>query len=102
MAKSTRSKVKRAWRSKKREDSVYAAVEAARLHRLNEKLAAVAAPNAPEPKEQQDGSAPGWCWLTSFGLMDHDDINLDTMEIYMKEASLASPRATKLVPSTML
>ncbi|RDB23302.1 hypothetical protein Hypma_009573 [Hypsizygus marmoreus] len=38
MAKSIRSKNKRAFRSKKREDGVYAATEAARLHRLNSKL----------------------------------------------------------------
>ncbi|KAF8164974.1 hypothetical protein B0H34DRAFT_779979 [Crassisporium funariophilum] len=38
MAKSMRSKVKRSFRSKKRETGVYAATEAARLHRLNSKL----------------------------------------------------------------
>ncbi|KAF9076420.1 hypothetical protein BDP27DRAFT_1357883 [Rhodocollybia butyracea] len=38
MAKSLRSKVKREFRSKKREDGVYAVTEAARLHRLNAKL----------------------------------------------------------------
>ncbi|KAJ4492946.1 hypothetical protein C8J55DRAFT_501803 [Lentinula edodes] len=41
MAKSLRSKVKRDFRSKKREAGVYAAAEAARLHRLNAKLGAV-------------------------------------------------------------
>ncbi|KAL5530650.1 hypothetical protein ACEPAF_6908 [Sanghuangporus sanghuang] len=41
MAKSTRSKVKRAYRAKKREDSVYAAIEAARLERLSSKLRAI-------------------------------------------------------------
>ncbi|KAJ3875908.1 hypothetical protein F5051DRAFT_441995 [Lentinula edodes] len=41
MAKSLRSKVKRDFRSKKREAGVYAAAEAARLHRLNAKLEAV-------------------------------------------------------------
>ncbi|KAH8106236.1 hypothetical protein BXZ70DRAFT_426096 [Cristinia sonorae] len=38
MAKSTRSKVKRHFRAKKREEGVYAATEAARLHRLSMKL----------------------------------------------------------------
>ncbi|KAF9008689.1 hypothetical protein BDQ17DRAFT_1323263 [Cyathus striatus] len=38
MAKSTRSKVKRSFRHKKREEGVYAATEAARLNRLNTKL----------------------------------------------------------------
>lgn len=41
MAKSTRSKVKRHYRAKKREEGVYAAVEAARLERLSAKLAVV-------------------------------------------------------------
>ncbi|KAF6762760.1 hypothetical protein DFP72DRAFT_876866 [Ephemerocybe angulata] len=38
MAKSLRSKVKRSFRNKKREEGVYAAVHAARLQRLNSKL----------------------------------------------------------------
>lgn len=38
MAKSTRSKVKRSFRAKKRTEGVYAVAEAARLHRLNMKL----------------------------------------------------------------
>ncbi|KAH7930305.1 hypothetical protein BV22DRAFT_1055231 [Leucogyrophana mollusca] len=42
MAKSTRSKVKRSFRSKKRETGVYAATVAARLNRLNAKLVSIA------------------------------------------------------------
>ena len=38
MGKSIRSKTKRFYRAKKREDSVYAAVHAARLNRLHRKL----------------------------------------------------------------
>ncbi|KAH9844028.1 uncharacterized protein C8Q71DRAFT_730977 [Rhodofomes roseus] len=38
MAKSTRSKVKRHFRAKKRTEGVYAAAEAARLNRLHQKL----------------------------------------------------------------
>jgi hypothetical protein len=38
MAKSTRSKVKRSFRAKKRDEGVYAATEAARLERLHSKL----------------------------------------------------------------
>jgi len=41
MAKSMRSKVKRTFRSKKREVGIYAATEAARLNRLNAKLVAL-------------------------------------------------------------
>ncbi|KAG1762301.1 hypothetical protein EDD22DRAFT_892708 [Suillus occidentalis] len=40
MAKSTRSKVKRSFRAKKRDEGIYAATEAARLQRLNSKLTA--------------------------------------------------------------
>ncbi|KAG1892693.1 hypothetical protein F4604DRAFT_1701038, partial [Suillus subluteus] len=40
MAKSTRSKVKRSFRAKKRDEGVYAATEAARLQRLHSKLTA--------------------------------------------------------------
>ncbi|KAK0490778.1 hypothetical protein IW261DRAFT_1413245 [Armillaria novae-zelandiae] len=46
MAKSLRSKTKRDFRSKKREDGIYAATEAARLHRLNAKLMAVISKDA--------------------------------------------------------
>ena len=47
MAKSLRSKVKRAFRAKKREEGVYAAVHAARLERLHAKIDAIVA--APKP-----------------------------------------------------
>ncbi|CAK5263063.1 unnamed protein product [Mycena citricolor] len=53
MAKSTRSKIKRAYRSKKRTDSVYAVTEAARLDRLHAKLSAIVDKAAPEPEEQE-------------------------------------------------
>lgn len=47
MAKSLRSKVKRAFRAKKREDGIYAATHAARLQRLHAKIDAIVA--APKP-----------------------------------------------------
>jgi len=47
MAKSLRSKVKRAYRAKKREDGVYAATHAARLQRLHAKIDAIVV--APKP-----------------------------------------------------
>lgn len=53
MAKSTRSKVKRTYRAKKREDGVYAAIEAARLARLSAKLKAVA--SLPTEDEEAEG-----------------------------------------------
>ncbi|EIW82245.1 hypothetical protein CONPUDRAFT_103177 [Coniophora puteana RWD-64-598 SS2] len=51
MAKSTRSKVKRSFRAKKREEGVYAATEAARLNRLNAKLTTTM-------KADRDGDVP--------------------------------------------
>ncbi|KIK08575.1 hypothetical protein K443DRAFT_85081 [Laccaria amethystina LaAM-08-1] len=54
MAKSTRSKVKRAFRSKKRETGVYAATEAARLNRLNSKLVQIAKRQGEEEKGEED------------------------------------------------
>jgi len=47
MAKSLRSKVKRAFRAKKREEGIYAAIHAARLQRLHAKIDAIA--GAPKP-----------------------------------------------------
>jgi len=47
MAKSIRSKTKRVFRAKKREDGVYAVVHAARLQRLHAKIDAIA--GAPKP-----------------------------------------------------
>ncbi|KAG6833776.1 hypothetical protein H0H87_001208 [Tephrocybe sp. NHM501043] len=85
MAKSIRSKAKRTFRNKKREDSVYAATEAARLHRLNAKLVGVVSQgregdsHVPVMEEGED-VIPGWCWLTTFGLLDPDDITLESME----------------------
>ncbi|KAJ7638630.1 hypothetical protein FB45DRAFT_903403, partial [Roridomyces roridus] len=54
MAKSTRSKVKRSFRSVKRTEGVYAAVEAARLNRLHAKLSQVASRSAPRPEKDEE------------------------------------------------
>lgn len=54
MAKSTRSKVKRAFRAKKRTDGVYAAAEAARLQRLNAKLRALTTTATAEGREKEE------------------------------------------------
>ncbi|OCH94260.1 hypothetical protein OBBRIDRAFT_723036 [Obba rivulosa] len=51
MAKSTRSKVKRSFRAKKRTEGVYAATEAARLARLHAKLKVLTA-------QDKDGDVP--------------------------------------------
>lgn len=55
MAKSLRSKVKRAFRTKKRTEGVYAATDAARLNRLNAKLAGVINKQHQEGSEVDDG-----------------------------------------------
>ncbi|TFY72508.1 hypothetical protein EVG20_g509 [Dentipellis fragilis] len=83
MAKSTRSKTKRAFRSKKRENGVYAAVEAARLQRLNAKLVALSTQDVEGEEDEEvvdDEVSPGWCWLASFGLLDPDEVTPSAME----------------------
>ncbi|KAL5508328.1 hypothetical protein ACEPAH_5947 [Sanghuangporus vaninii] len=86
MAKSTRSKVKRAYRAKKREDSVYAAIEAARLERLSSKLRAIREADKEGDVEladvvdEEDTPVPGWSWFLLLGLVDHSDVNLESLE----------------------
>jgi hypothetical protein len=94
MAKSTRSKVKRAFRAKKRTEGVYASTEDARLHRLNAKLRALTTSRVNDDDdddddgqetgnpieegaqdEDQDVCMPGSCWFAAFGLMDHLDVS---------------------------
>ena len=96
MAKSTRSKVKRAFRAKKRTEGVYAAVEAARLQRLNAKLRALTTARVDDdddsrqetgnPKEEEGGEEEredqdqdvrmsGSCWFAALGLLDHLDVS---------------------------
>lgn len=83
MAKSLRSKVKRSFRSKKRETGVYAAAEAARLHRLNSKLRQVTLQDAEEEvslgeAEREDIS--GWCSFATFALLDPNDITPEGLD----------------------
>jgi len=60
MAKSLRSKVKRAFRAKKREDGIYAATHAARLQRLHARIdAIVAAPKPVRDENLEDVENPG-------------------------------------------
>lgn len=95
MGKSIRSKVKRTFRSKKRETGVYAATEAARLHRLNAKLVSVASVDKGDVSAEdvggedisaedvggEDNDMLGWCWLAAFGVMDANDITVESMDI---------------------
>jgi len=62
MAKSMRSKVIRAFRSKKRESGIYAATEAARLNRLNARLLKITktdATHVAEGKGKGEGDSVG-------------------------------------------
>ncbi|CDO74029.1 hypothetical protein BN946_scf185043.g79 [Trametes cinnabarina] len=104
MAKSLRSKVKRHFRAKKREEGVYAATEAARLHRLHMKLKTL---TTTEPEEHDEdgkqgaqmetegGAAPsaGWSpspsWFASLGLLDPHDISVDSMAAFTCLSDLA-------------
>lgn len=89
MAKSMRSKVKRSFRSKKRESGIYAATEAARLQRLSSKLVATATQgkDVDVPVEDAEGEGDeilGWSWLPILGLLDPNDISVESMECMMK------------------
>ena len=77
MAKSLRSKVKRAFRSKKRESGIYAATEAARLDRLNARLLQITKTDATHVAEGKGEGDSGWCWFACLGLFVP---TLETME----------------------
>lgn len=106
MAKSTRSKVKRAHRAKKREDSVYAAAESARLQRLNAKLVGLTTQDPPteevsEDEEEggEDEKMQGMSWFACLGLLDQDGVGLDALEMLgsppraLESVSMPSVRA---------
>ena len=88
MAKSLRSKVKRDFRSKKRETGTYAATEAARLNRLSAKLASAISKKTKQDEGEGDDmqvaaeGEPGWSpsWFATFGLLDATDITAESME----------------------
>lgn len=92
MGKSIRSKTKRTYRAKKRDNGVYAATEAARLERLNAKLTATASKpihefdHAREGGEGGEETIQGWSWLNFafFGLGDHADISPEQMARFMQ------------------
>jgi YBL028C ribosome biogenesis factor, N-terminal domain len=85
MAKSLRSKTKRAFRRVKRESGVFAAADAARMHRLSARLKAKLGVDkdgdvsltqlvdeAAEGKETEEG----WCWFARLGLLDPDTLRV--------------------------
>jgi hypothetical protein len=89
MAKSTRSKVKRAFRAKKREQGVYAATEAARLNRLHQKLKGITTTDAEgdavlddaaeEAMENEDVGG-GSAWMLWLGLAPHEALSPEVLE----------------------
>lgn len=85
MAKSTRSKVKRSYRRVKRLDSVFAAVDAARVQRLHAKLAAKLTQDVEGDeimeRTEQAGDESGWSlFLDCLGLVDPDQVKLETRD----------------------
>jgi hypothetical protein len=100
MAKSLRSKTKRTYRNKKREEGVYAATEAARLHRLNSKLMAVAKGVEADDDDSmaQDGETGeadplGWCWFATLGVLDADDLTAERLGSLTQARKWCSPGA---------
>jgi hypothetical protein len=84
MAKSTRSKVKRAFRAKKRTEGVYAATEAARLQRLNAKLVAMGTNDdlitekVSDEDLNGDETMNGKRWFAFLGPLDADALGSNT------------------------
>lgn len=86
MAKSLRSKTKRTFRRVKRESGVFAAADAARLHRLSAKLKAkigtdkdgdVLLPQLVDDAAEGKETEEGWCWFAILGLLDPDTLRVD-------------------------
>ncbi|TDL29317.1 hypothetical protein BD410DRAFT_779689 [Rickenella mellea] len=100
MAKSTRSKVKRSFRAKKREEGVYAAVEAARLQRLSSKLDAVRNQKVDEVVEDdaadvEPTGADDNLVLRSTGDGMHVDGNEDAQSAPTGKISTHGPRGSR-------
>ncbi|THH11535.1 hypothetical protein EW145_g598 [Phellinidium pouzarii] len=81
-----RSKVKRSFRSKKREEGVYAAVEAARLQRISVKLKMVRDTDKEGDVELAeaegmgtDAKIPGLSWFLLLGLVEPGSISVESM-----------------------
>lgn len=100
MAKSTRSKVKRSFRSKKRESGVYAATEAARLQRLNTKLQLTIQDDQGGETDvdpiEATADNPGWSWFVQLGMLDSSDVTLDNLSNFPSHSSRIWEGATLL------
>ncbi len=85
MAKSTRSKVKRHFRAKKRTEGIYAAVEAARINRLHNKLKALTTKGDEQEEEVvssfgDEGEDQMRGWFNVLGLIDPGDLSAESMD----------------------
>ncbi|EPQ59555.1 hypothetical protein GLOTRDRAFT_109752 [Gloeophyllum trabeum ATCC 11539] len=98
MAKSLRSKTKRAFRSKKREAGVYAATEAARLNRLNQKLVALKAADPEDfkeiPVEGEADKEEGWTdeMEPDSRAVSNTNTSTDAMDLDPKPSSSSQPQ----------
>jgi YBL028C ribosome biogenesis factor, N-terminal domain len=88
MAKSLRSKTKRAFRRVKRQSGVFAAADAARLHRLSSRLQAnlrtdqdgdVSLTQLIDDVADEKETEEGWWWFAVFGLLDADTLRVDCL-----------------------
>ena len=84
MGKSIRSKSKRSFRAKKREDGVYAAIEAARLQRVSAKLRSVQEADKDGDvviNEEESGDiTPGSFWFLLFCLIEPFDVDFESLD----------------------
>ncbi|KAJ6629204.1 hypothetical protein B0H10DRAFT_1988459 [Mycena sp. CBHHK59/15] len=76
MAKSTRSKVKRSFRSKKRETGIYAATEAARLNRLHAKLSQLKGDMSLDSERMEEGED-----LPADEAIEDSTVEADSMQV---------------------
>jgi Protein of unknown function (DUF2423) len=104
MAKSLRSKSKRAFRAKKRQEGIYAATDAARLQRLNSKIRTKFIPEEPhdsaiQPPDGDDAEQPtgeeqlGPYWFEIFGLLGHDQLDPEGMQALNTLVRICGSRA---------
>lgn len=91
MAKSLRSKVKRSFRAKKRTEGVYAATEAARLHRLNTKIQSRISTRPPKDLNDESPAGDdseelvaeeqtGPYWFELLGMLEHDQLDSERLQ----------------------
>ncbi|KAI0334727.1 hypothetical protein GY45DRAFT_1242063 [Cubamyces sp. BRFM 1775] len=96
MGKSLRSKVKRQFRAKKRTEGVYAATEAARLHRLHMKLKTLTTTEPEDGDEEHvEEGEEGAQMETDGGAAPADAMDLDSGAGPSKRISTHGPRNSR-------